>query len=133
MITDFNQKIFIVDDDPFWSALLKEILNQLGYKNITCFESGKSCMANLNLKPEIIFLDYQMTGVDGISTLKGIKNYYSTATVVFTTSTSDIKVAVNAMKYGAFDYLLKSNVTKNEVEAILNTIKDSMVSTERIY
>jgi DNA-binding NtrC family response regulator len=133
MHTEFTQNIFIVDDDPFWSELLKGKLNALGYRNVTCFESGKSCIANLSLKPDIIFLDYQMTGVDGISTLKGIKHYCPSISVVFTTGTSDIKVAVNAMKCGAFDYLVKCNVTKVEIETILAKIQENIIATEKIF
>ncbi len=128
-----TQKIFIVDDDPFWIELLKEILNDLGYNNIDGFESGEDCMKNINLQPSVIFLDYQMENSDGIATLKSIKEYYADICVIFTTAKEDINVAVNAMRHGSFDYLLKTNVTKKEVQSILKKVAKNDVQAGRIY
>ena len=124
-----TQKIFIVDDDPFWIELLKEILESLGYQNIHSYESGEDCIANINLQPDIIFLDYQMQKSDGISTLKAIKEYYAGIYVIFTTSKEDINVAVKAMRHGSFDYLLKTNVTKKEVQDILKKVAGHNLQT----
>jgi DNA-binding NtrC family response regulator len=128
-----TQKIFIVDDDPFWIELLREILNELGYNNVDGFESGEDCMQNINLQPEVIFLDYQMEKSDGISTLKNIKEFYADICVIFTTAKEDINVAVSAMRHGSFDYLLKTNVTKKEVQNILKKVAKTNVQTGKIY
>lgn len=126
-------KIFIVDDDPFWIELLTGLLRELGYTHIEGFESGSACLENLHHNPEVVFLDYQMEEVDGISTLKGIKNYYPGAFVIFTTGMEDLKVAVEAMKFGAFDYLLKTNITKKEVKDIFQKMKASLVKTGKVF
>ena len=128
-----NQRIFIVDDDPFWIELLREILEDLGHTNIQGFESGDDCISNIMQHPDIIFLDYQMKKTDGISTLKTIKEYSADICVIFTTGKEDIVVAVKAMRHGSFDYLLKTNVTKREVQEILTKVAASRVQTGKIY
>ena len=106
------KRTFIVDDDPFWTAMLTQMLTDLGYENIVTFSNGKDCIDNLHLNPSLVFLDYQMEEMDGLEVLQQVKNYYPGIGVVFCTAHEDLSVAVNAMKFGSFDYLLKSNATK---------------------
>jgi DNA-binding NtrC family response regulator len=120
-----NKRIFIVDDDPFWTTLLHKILTELGHTNIITFSNGKECIEKLHLNPELIFLDYQMEEMDGLDVLKKIKEYFPGIGVIFCTAYEDISVAVNAMEYGSYDYLLKENATIREVSNIVeNMISD---------
>lgn len=117
-----NQKtsrIFIIDDDPFWTAMISQILTNMGYGNIYTFENGQDCLDHLHLNPNLVFLDYQMEDMDGIEVLKKIKEYYPGIEVVFCTAHEDLNIAVNAIQYGSFEYLLKSNATIKEVSEIL--------------
>lgn len=128
-----TKRTFIVDDDPFWTAILTQMLFDLGYTNVITFENGAECLKNLHLNPNLIFLDYQMEEMDGIEVLQKIKEYFPRIGVVFCTAHEDLSVAVNAMKYGSFDYLLKSNATRKEVTAILREMKDTNVLADKIY
>lgn len=118
------KRTFIVDDDPFWTAILKEMLTELGCTDIQTYSSGTDCMNNLDLNPNIIFLDYQMEGMDGIEVLQKIKEYHPGIGVVFCTALEELSVAVDAMEYGSFDYLLKSNANKKELSSIIKRIGD---------
>lgn len=117
------KRTFIVDDDPFWTAILTQLLNELGYTNIITFSNGTDCLNNLHLNPNLVFLDFQMEDMNGIEVLQKIKNYYPGIGVVFCTALEDLSIAVNAMKNGSFDYLLKSNANKKELKSILNEMK----------
>ena len=128
-----TKRTFIVDDDPFWSAVLVHLLTDLGYTNIRCFASGEECLNNLHLNPGLVFLDYQMGDMDGIELLQKIKAYYPGIGVVFCTAHEDLSVAVDAMKYGSFDYLLKSNASKKELSVILNEMQDNQILADKIY
>ncbi len=119
------KRIFIVDDDPFWASMLSQMLSDLGYTNIFTFSNGTECLENLHLNPGLVFLDYQMEDMDGIKVLQKIKDYFPGIGVVFCTALEDLSVAVNAIKCGSFDYLLKSNATKRELENILNDMNIS--------
>lgn len=113
-----NKRIFIVDDDVFWTKVLLKQLIALGYHNIQTFEDGQGCMDNLKYDPEVIFLDYQMEGEDGLAILKKIKAHNEHTIVIFCTSQEDLSVALSAIHYGSLDYLLKSNMNAKELKRL---------------
>lgn len=117
-----NKRIFIVDDDPYWTAILSQILIDLGYANIKTFSNGKDCIDNLHLNPALVFLDYQMDDLNGIDVLKKVKSYFPGIGVVFCTAYEDLSIAVEAMEYGSFDYLLKGNASIKEVSKIISSL-----------
>jgi DNA-binding NtrC family response regulator len=133
MKTQKNKKVFIVDDEPFWTAMLTHLLKDLGYTDIVTFTNGTECINNLYLDPAFVFLDYQMDDVDGLEVLQKIKEYYNGIGVIFCTAHVDLSVAVNAINFGAFDYLLKQNATKKEVASIMVKMSRSLVHAEKIY
>lgn len=128
-----TKRTFIVDDDPFWTALLSQMLNEMGYTNILTFQNGEECLKNLHLNPSLVFVDYQMDDMDGIELLQKIKDYYPGIGVIFCTAHEDLSVAVNAMKFGSFEYLLKSNAYKKELSVILNELNRASRLVEKIY
>lgn len=128
-----TKRTFIVDDDPFWTAVLTQMLNEMGYTNILTFPNGEECLKNLHLNPNLVFVDYQMDDMDGIELLQKIKDYYPGIGVVFCTAHEDLSVAVNAIKYGSFDYLLKSNAYKKELSAILQELNKANRLVEKTY
>lgn len=119
------KRTFIVDDDPFWTALLTHMLNELGYENIMTFSSGRDCVEHLHLNPNLVFLDYQMEDMDGLEALQKVKDYYPRIGVVFCTAHEDLSIAVNALKYGSLDYLLKSNATPKELASIIGQMRQN--------
>lgn len=128
-----NKKIFIVDNDPFWRATLTQLLNELGYTKIFFFENGTSCVDNLQLNPGLIFLDYQLEDLDGLTVLQKIKAYFPGMGVVFCIARQDLGIAINAMKYGSFDYLLKENASEIEVTSIVNNLSQKEIFADKIY
>lgn len=117
-----SKKIVVVDDDPFWTAMLTQILSDLGFTNITTFDDGTTYVNSEQTSSDLVFLDYQMEGMDGLEVLQEIKRYNPSTGVVFCTSYEDLSVAVNAIQYGSYDYLLKGNATKKEVFSIVSNI-----------
>jgi len=65
MKPDSLSTIFLVDDDKFYLNLYEKWLLNLGYTNIHKFEYGMDCIENLNLKPDLIILDYCMDFLNG--------------------------------------------------------------------
>ena len=121
--------IFIVDDDPMQSSMLQDYLGKYSTFNIHIFNSGEECIKNLGLDPQIIFLDYNFDkagkdAMNGIEILKEIKAQKPLTEVVIVSGQDRIDVAVNTMKYGAFDYIVKSESAFHRSEnAIFNIIK----------
>jgi two-component system OmpR family response regulator len=121
--------IFIVDDDPMQSSMLKDYLSKYSTFAIHVFNSGEECIKNLSLEPQVIFLDYNFdlagkNAMDGIDILKEIKAQKPLTEVVMISGQDRIDVAVNTMKYGAFDYIVKSESAFHRSEnVIFNIIK----------
>ncbi len=121
--------VFIVDDDQAQSAMVADYLSK--FKNITIkvFTSGEECLKNLSLNPQIIFLDYSFDKVgknamNGVQILKEIKKGNAAIEVVMFSAQDKIEVAVNTMKYGAFDYIVKNESSFHRSEnVILNIIR----------
>ncbi len=117
---NLNERIFLVDDDPFWTSVLYKTLVELGYRNLTCFSNGQDCVNSLHLNPSTIFLDYQMEEIDGIEVLRKVKAHLPDINVIFCTAFEDLSIAVDAIALGSYDYLLKSHASPQAVKSILN-------------
>lgn len=121
--------IFIVDDDPMQATMLQDYLSKYSTFTFHVFHSGEECIKNMNLDPQIIFLDYNFdkvgrTAMNGIDVLKEIKTIKPTVEVVMFSGQDRIEVAVNTIKYGAFDYIVKSESAFHRSEnVIFNIIK----------
>ncbi|NNJ55671.1 MAG: response regulator, partial [Bacteroidia bacterium] len=65
------------------------------------------CVNALNQNPFLVLLDYQMDGLDGFDVLRKIKRYNPDTYVIMMSSQKDITDAVDTLKFGAFDYIVK--------------------------
>jgi DNA-binding NtrC family response regulator len=128
-----NIQIFIVDDDPFWSGVLKLILTRLEYSNISLYSNGTDCINDLNLNPKLIFLDYQLGDMDGIEVLQKIKKYNSETGVVFCTAHEDLNVAIDAMKSGSFDFIIKTDVSDKKIECLIKNMADKQIFFDKVF
>ncbi|HQW23929.1 MAG TPA: response regulator [Bacteroidia bacterium] len=132
--------IFIVDDDPMQAMMLQDYLSKYSTFTLTVFNSGEECLKNLDKSPDIVFLDYNFdkagrNAMDGIEILKEIKKAKPLTEVVMISGQDRIEVAVNTIKYGAFDYIVKSESAFHRSEnVIFNIIKRMKLQGEaRLY
>lgn len=106
--------IYIVDDVQMQRELLADHLkaNMPAYE-IHCFNTGEECLAATKVRaPEIIFMDYNLNSqvkdaMDGIEALQELKTIAPSTEVVMISGQDKIEVAVNTIKHGAFDYIVK--------------------------
>lgn len=132
MISLIDKRIFIVDDDPFWTCMLGQMLTELGFKNVLIFNNGTDCIDNVHLNPALVFLDYNMDDVNGLEVLLKIKEYYPGIRVVFCTANQDLSIALSAMQNGSQDFLLKENATKKELTLIITGLCSNELSFNAI-
>jgi DNA-binding NtrC family response regulator len=122
MKSESSFKFFIVDDDVFCANVYEQFLKNIGYCDITYYSNGNDCINNLDKKPDIIFLDHNMDGMKGFDVLKKIKRYNPNIYVVMISGQENIETAVDALKYGAFDYLIKDNTVSDKITNVINRI-----------
>ena len=112
-MSDFKPLILVVDDEPMQREMLKDHLSKMSGFEIHDFGTGEECLAAAKIrKPTIIFLDFYLNkevkdAMDGIEVLQEIKAKYPETDVVMISGQDKIEVAVNSIKYGAFDYIVK--------------------------
>ena len=100
-------RILLVDDEKDFVEMLSLRLEEAGEK-VTPAYSGKECLDILEKKDiDVVILDIIMPGMDGIETLREIKNRFPLVEVIMLTGHGSTESAVKGMKLGAFDYLLK--------------------------
>jgi len=122
-----DMKIFIVDDDIFCLALYKQFLKNLGYNDVTSFMGGDECLGYLEARPNLVFLDYNMEGLNGIEVLKVIKEFSPSTIVYIITGKEDQLVAKEAMKEGALDYIIKSSLSPDSIKTLMNRAENIYV------
>jgi len=119
-----TEKLFIVDDDALTANLYAQHLKNLGYEDVQLFDDGQDCLNALIEEPTIILLDHQMENLSGMEVLQKVKRFDPNIYVVFISGQEDIATAVDALKYGAFDYIIKGQNDLKSIEEVLVKIKN---------
>ncbi len=113
-----KQTILIVDDERSIRVGLNGLLSKEGYE-VSLAENGAEALRMLVSQPfDLVLTDLRMPGLDGVSLLKQVKTQYPDVVVIMMTAYGSEKIAVEAMKAGAYDYLVKP-FDNDEVRIIL--------------
>ncbi|MDY6861548.1 MAG: response regulator [Thermodesulfobacteriota bacterium] len=100
-------KIMLVDDEKRFLATTQKLLAREGYDILTA-ESGEEALEMLKSHNiHVVILDVKMPGLDGIATLKEIKSLFPLIEVIMLTGNATVESAIDGLKSGAFDYLMK--------------------------
>ena len=100
-------KVLVVDDDPIIRSSLNRIIAKEGYAPILCGSGEEALDKVQNVAPDIVFLDLRLPGMDGLSTLRKIKAIDEDIIVILFSAYGTFETVVEAVKYGAFDYIQK--------------------------
>lgn len=103
----FKANILAVDNEKECADLIKIFLSKKGF-NVDTAISGEEALFKINTtKPDIVLLDINMYGVDGLMALKTIKGIDESIIVIMTSSLEEDKIIQEALKLGANGYLIK--------------------------
>ena len=103
-----NPLVMLVDDEvPFVETLIKR-LEKRNLQTISAHD-GQEALEKLdkNRNVDVVILDVKMPGMDGIEVLREIKESYPLIEVIMLTGHATVETAIEGMKLGAFDYLMK--------------------------
>ncbi|MDD2465342.1 MAG: response regulator [Desulfobulbus sp.] len=99
--------VLIVDDEQDFREIMTK---KLGKRDLNCESAADGATALKMItskKYDVVLLDVKMPGMDGIETLREIKNIAPMVEVVMLTGHASVESGINGIKYGAFDYLMK--------------------------
>lgn len=125
-------KIFILEDDVWYSELLEYHLSLNPDYEIRKFHSAKDCLANLYERPNVITLDYSLPDKNGDEVLKSIKEQNPDTQVVIISGQEDVATAVDLLKKGAYDYIVKDEETPERLWNTINKIRENVSLREEI-
>ncbi len=118
------RQVLVVDDEAVIREGMRRILESDGY----CVEtsaSGKTALEKMQERDfDVVITDLKMPGMDGIEVLKAIKILQPDVPVLMITGYATVDTAVEAMKYGAFDYIAKPFT----LEQISEKVRKAMLS-----
>ncbi len=117
-------KVFVVDDDRHYARLLSYRLDQHTEREVKVFTSGESLLSNLDDPPDLVLLDIMMPGMNGLETLKRIKERHPQVHVLVVSAQGVIGTAAEAIKLGAFDYVTKGQDDLLRLGAIVKNIEE---------
>lgn len=119
-------KIFLIEDDPWVGELLKHHLCLNPDYKVSLFKSGKECLDHLYLKPDIISIDFGLPDMTGDNLLKKIHDINKDIPVIVISGQQDISIAVNFLKAGAKDYIIKDEHTKDMLWNSILKIRENL-------
>jgi two-component system response regulator AtoC len=119
-----DKLIFIVDDEPAISKLLSYWVKDKWHYNIETFVNGEDALTRISNKPDLVLLDIMLPGMDGIEVLKKIKQFDENLPVIMLSAQGRIEVALEALRFGAFDYFPKPIDIQKLEPSVKNAIKN---------
>ena len=130
--TSSSTRIFIVEDNPIDIKMAKYALEMDPDYDIHIFTTGKECLSNLHLKPSIISLDYSLPDINGHEILQKIKAHNKDIEVIMLSGQGDIDTAVQLLKDGAYDYIVKNDDTIDRLMHTLQRLKSNIKLKKKV-
>ncbi|MFQ5892801.1 MAG: sigma-54-dependent transcriptional regulator [Nitrospinota bacterium] len=123
-----KSNILIVDDERSILDSLEGILTDEGYRVLKAEDGAQAMDLIKTAEPDLILLDIWMPGMDGIETLKAIREFREDIEVIIMSGHGNIESAVKATKLGAFDYIEKPL----SLDGVVHTVNEA-IATQRLY
>ena len=125
-------KIFVVEDDAWYNRLLVHHLSLNKDDEVRGFHKGKELLEHLHEMPDAITLDYRLPDVRGLELLREIRKRDASVEVVIISEQEDVQTAVDLLKEGAFDYLVKNAEIQGRLLSVMGRIREKLKLKSRI-
>lgn len=134
MANSKNPLIFVVEDNQIYNKLVVSYLKTNKFTRVESFLSGEDVLRNMHQNPDIIIQDYLLEGMTGIEVLIKAKKTNPDVEFIFLSGQDSIDIAINSMKYGAYDYIVKDQMALqkmvNKIHKI-NSVSELVTSNKR--
>jgi len=115
--------ILVADDAAFMRKMIRMALSEAGLTNVVEADNGnKALEIYKEQKPSLVLLDITMAGKDGLSTLKDIMAFDSTAKVIMCSAIGQEQTVMTAIEAGAMDYVVKPFQKDKLIETVQNIL-----------
>lgn len=102
-----NPLIFVVEDNHIYKDLVVSYLKTHKYSNVESYLTGEEALKNMHKNPDVVIQDYLLDGMTGIEVLIKAKKIAPNVEFIFLSGNDNIDIAINSMKYGASNYIVK--------------------------
>ncbi len=124
------KRILIIDDDLDMCQLLSHFLQRKGFETDTAHTGNKGITKFSENKFDVVLCDFRLGDMDGRKVLQKVKSISPATVVIIITGYSDVKMAVEVMRYGAFDYITKPLIPEEVINVINKGLDESTTSVE---
>lgn len=122
-----RKKILIVDDDPLILSILTSILSDNQYQVETA-ENGRQALTTINDSFHLVLSDFEMPEINGLELIKALRKAGNDIPIVILTGNQEISVALQALKLGANEYVVKDeNIGDTVLTSISNALERKML------
>lgn len=130
-----NPLIFVVEDNQMYNKLVVSYLKTNKFTDVESYLSGEEALNNMTKNPDIVIQDYLLEGMTGIEVLIKAKKTNPDVEFIFLSGQDSIDIAINSMKYGAYDYIVKDQMALQKMVNKINKINSvtELVTSNKRY
>ncbi len=119
-MTDNPFLIFVVEDNDWYKRLIVHCFESNPDFKVESFETGEALLQQIGRNPDVVSLDYRLPDMLGDVLLDKIKKHNAEIEVLIVSEQEDVETAVDLLRKGAFDYIVKEKDIRNK---LLNSVK----------
>lgn len=128
--------LMIIDDDTSYVAVVQSLLSKFQGKKfeVVWKKDGKAAIEELGKNPsiELVLVDYYLPEVNGLEVTRMIREHNASIPVIFLTSSRDFRLAIEAMKYGVEDYMVKDDAVDSVLPRTIVNILERVALKRKI-
>ncbi|HKC67418.1 MAG TPA: sigma-54 dependent transcriptional regulator [Bacteroidia bacterium] len=124
--------IYIVEDNEWFNKLLVHNLSLNADYQVKGFHTAKDFLKHIDDTPDVVTLDYHLPDMEGVEVLSKIKAYNPNIEVIVISAQANVETAVDLLKHGASDYIVKEKDVRERLLRVINNIHKNFYLKNRI-
>lgn len=131
-MTDNRFTVFVLEDDEWYNRLLVHSLSLIPEVEVKSFHKAAELYLHLQERPALVSLDYRLPDGRGDEVLKKIKHFDERIEVIVVSEQEDVEIAVDLLKEGAFDYLVKNDNIRQKLLNAVSRLQEKQALQQKI-